>query len=96
MNKIYFAIEMFFTEDKKDHFELKGVYFSEEDLLKDFDKIRSYNYFIYSAEDSCVIDDLKHLTKHTTKEFADKLEILKEEEEYKEYLRLKRKFKHRG
>ena len=96
--QIYFAINC--ATVLEEHFDIKGVYFSEDDLLADIRAIKSYNYFIYSTTHSCAMQDCGEsnplLTKHTIKEFMDKLEEKErkenEEREYKEYLRLKEKF----
>lgn len=94
MERIYFAIDQF--TDWEGHFDLVGVYFSEEDLLKDIRMIRANNYSIYSATESTLDCKSSNLKKHTTIEFMEKLKEKelkeKEEQEYKEYLRLKEKF----
>ena len=84
--KIYFAINEW--EDLEYHFDLKGVYLSKDDLLKDLIDIKNDGSFVYSCEDSIFIrrgslhqEDMSELSKE-----------LNEQDEYKEYLRLKEKY----
>lgn len=83
---IYFAIGEF--NELESHFDLGCVYFSKEDLLKDLRKIKKNEYSIYST-DKTVSFDKNRLVYHEFSEFEKEL---KEQEEYKEYLRLKEKF----
>lgn len=83
---IYFAIGEF--NELEPHFDLEYVYFSKEDLLKDLRKIKKNEYSIYSTDKTVSIDK-NRLVYHEFSEFEKEL---KEQEEYKEYLRLKEKF----
>lgn len=83
---IYFAIDDF--DDFESHFDLECVYFSKEDLLKDLIKIKENEYSIYSTDKTVSIDK-NRLVYHEFSEFEKEI---KEQEEYKEYLRLKEKF----
>ena len=83
---IYFAIDE--SYDVESHFDLKWVYFSKEDLLKDLTKIEENGHSIYSTDGTVSIDEGR-LLYH---EFSEFEEEAKEQEEYKEYLRLKEKF----
>lgn len=84
--KIYFAINE--LDDLEYHFDLRGVYFSKDDLLKDLIDIKNEGSSVYSCEDSIFIrrgslhqEDMSELSKE-----------LNEQDEYKEYLRLKEKY----
>ena len=86
--KIYFAINE--CEDLESHFDLRGVYFSKEDLLKDLSRIKHDDSSVYSCEDSIFVtkaDSLLH-----QENMSELLKELKEQNEYKEYLRLKEKY----
>ena len=52
--KIYFAINE--IEDLEAHFDLRGVYFSKEDLLEDLSAITKDGSSVYSCEDSMFIN----------------------------------------
>ena len=55
--KIYFAINE--CEELESHFDLRGVYFSKEDLLKDLNRIKNDDSSVYSCEDSIFITEAK-------------------------------------
>ena len=90
---IYFAINEY--DDMESHFDLEGVYFSKEDLLKDLKKIKRNGYAIYSINGTRFLDMDKSkghnsmLVPLDIKEFEKEL---KEQEEYDTYLKLKEKF----
>lgn len=91
---IYFAINEF--NDLEGHFDLQGVYFSEEDLLKDLKGIKKNGYKIYSTDNSCFVSKEYEIGivsgKFIECKIKDFEEKLKNKEEYEEYLRLKKKF----
>ena len=91
---IYFAIDEF--NDLEGHFDLQGVYFSEEDLLKDLKGIKKNGYTIYRADNSCFVSKEYEIgivsgkfIECNIKDFEEKL---KNKEEYDESLRLKKKY----
>ncbi len=91
---IYFAINEF--NDLEGHFDLQGVYFSEEDLLKDLKGIKKNGYSVYATDRSCFVSKEYEIgivngkfIECNIKDFEEKL---KNKEEYEEYLRLKKKF----
>ena len=87
--KIYFAINE--CEELESHFDLRGVYFSKEDLLKDLNRIKNDESSVYSCEDSIFITEAKNLLLYQ-ESMSKLLKELKEQNEYKEYLRLKEKY----
>jgi hypothetical protein len=88
--KIYFAINE--CEDLESHFDLEGVYFSKEDLFEDLPTIKSNNLSIYSCEDSVFKNTKINRGSLQLESKSELLKELKEQNEYKEYLRLKEKY----
>lgn len=84
--KIYFAINEY--DDLESHFDLKGVYFSKEDLLEDLSDIKNDGSSVYSCEDSIFI---KRGSLHQ-ENISELLKESNERNEYKKYLRLKEKY----
>lgn len=88
--KIYFAINE--CEDLESHFDLEGVYFSKEDLLEDLSAINECDGSVYSCEDSMFINPKVNRGSLQQENMSELLKELKEQNEYKEYLRLKEKY----
>lgn len=88
--KIYFAINE--CDDLESHFDLRGVYFSKEDLLEDLNAIKKGDSSVYSCEDSMFINPKAHRGSLHQENMSELLNELKEQNEYKEYLRLKEKY----
>ena len=84
---IYLVIDDY--EDLEGHFDLLGVYFSKEDLVKDFEKLKeiSSNFVIYRTDISCLGENLEYFCNAQRFE-----EEHKEKFEYQLYLELKEKY----
>lgn len=82
---IYLAISEY--EDLEYHMDIEGLYFSKEDLFKDFEKIKNNKFDIYKTDKSSFINEAfeKCNIKELEKEFI-------KHNEYNEYLRLKEKY----
>lgn len=91
--KIYFAINEY--DDLESHFDLKGVYFSKEDLLEDLSAIKKDGNLIYSCEDSMFINPKINRGSLHQENMSKLLEELNEQNEYKEYLKLKEKYENK-
>lgn len=88
--KIYFAINE--CEELESHFDLRGVYFSKEDLLEDLSAIKKGDSSVYSCENSRFINPKVYRASLHQENMSELLNELKEQNEYKEYLRLKEKY----
>jgi hypothetical protein len=88
--KIYFAIGEY--DDLESHFDLRGVYFSKEDLFEDLSAIKEDGSSVYSCEDSMFINPKMNRGSLCQENMSELLEELNKQSEYKEYLRLKEKY----
>ena len=91
--KIYFAINE--CEDLESHFDLRGVYFSKEDLFEDLSEIKNDGSSVYSCEDSMFINPKVYRGSLHQENMSELFEELNEQNEYKEYLRLKEKYENK-
>ena len=91
--KIYFAINEY--DDLESHFDLKGVYLSKEDLLEDLSAIKKDGRSVYSCEDSMFINPKVNRGSLHQENMSKLLDEFAEQNEYKEYLRLKEKYENK-
>lgn len=91
--KIYFAI--YECDDLESHFDLRGVYLSKEDLLEDLSAIKEDGSSVYSCEDSMFINPKVHRGSLHQENMSELLDEFAEQNEYKEYLRLKEKYENK-
>ncbi len=88
--KIYFAINEY--DDLESHFDLRGVYLSKEDLLEDLSAIKEDDSLVYSCEDSMFVNPRVNRGSLRQENMSEFLDELNEQNECKEYLRLKEKY----
>ena len=88
--RIYFAVNEF--EDLESHFDLEGVYLSKEDLMYDLPTIEKNGHSVYYCDDSVIENTKTYKDTFHQCNMSELLNELKEQNEYKEYLRLKEKY----
>ena len=93
LKKIYFAINEY--EDLEYHFDLRGVYFSKEDLFEDLSAIKKDGSSVYSCEDSIFINPKINRGSLHQENMSELLNELNEQNEYKKYLELKEKYENK-